>query len=718
MRLPIGVLGWTLLGLSFASLALVLWLASSEARFDASARTTREADSSSADARDGNAELAHSLPHDDGIAGRDARSSATRRLRGWVLDTSSGRGLAGCGVAFFGDGALAGETASDEAGRFALDVPPLRALRVRVICPYGWIPLNAPRTIEPDAEGEYEEVEIRVRMAGFSALHLQLVDELTREPVPHYLVRVGTRDGSRVDLWSDAGGVLMSEQSHPESTLLLFGYDSRHGDARESNALWYREFAHQPKFADEPPELLPIPVGPTYRLELDAPRDAPLERLAAFVSGFAPSHVGAHSLEWPNVAYVRSQDGLWVRFSPHIFQRERPGFLTLLSADGRWWGESAVSTGIGIDPRTTRVRLERRARILGRAVDRSGAGLANVGVALFGADRAGQFSELGAAKSSGNGLFEFTHLTGGRYVVRAASAQVRAARMELMLSGHEDLEFDFVLDLAAATSLLGVVHAPDTLEHVDSIHVSLRALHGHGEARATTLALASGEGRRRASFEFEAVAPGVYNLEAQAVSGRSDDWQFSASQIVLAPGPSITLELPGAANRRCVTLDATDARTGERVERADFELDERLELRFDRSQLSLFNTCFALSTPAEESLWIAGAPGYAPRVGRLSELPFSSGQARLEVSLERGWGALIEVCEPNLAPAAAVEVFIDGERVGRTDSAGVVVLQRAAAPRSLELRRAGWSVELASQVQLGALLRGETRRARVWISPG
>ncbi len=715
MRVPVQHTKWILCALALALLGLVAWLGQSDSSSETVARGPHGGGQRTSDESSRGAELELAATGEDDAPARNLGTGAARALRGRVVEANSGEGLADFAVTVLGAEGFATEVSSDERGRFLLDVPQPTSLRLRVACPYGWITVNAPSTVEPNAQGEYDEIVLRARAAGFAPLRVQLVDERTLEPVPFYLVRVGTRNGSRAEAWSDAQGVLSTDHELGEGTLLLFGYDSRHADAQESKAYWYREFEHHPLAEGATPETLPIPVGPTYRLELDAPREAPLERLAAVLTSTAPSHASAGMLQWSTLAYLRSRDGWWVRFPPRMFLRDRPGVLTLLSADGRWWGEGQVSTRQGIDPRMIAVRLERRAKVQGRTVDRSGESLANVHVALFGVDRSGEFRELERGRSSGNGLFEFTYLRSGRYVARAASPQTAAAQHEFTLSGQEDVEFEIVLDRVGSASIRGAVIAPDELGEIEAVNVTLRSAQGGGGVLETTAALSPGSRPRRFEFAFEDVSSGVYSVSASPIAQHPLD-ALTAQAQVLAPGPELTLELPRESEVRCVDLRAVDAKTGARLAGAQLDFVNHEMFSAPSKTSGKYIRCVAASPRDSDVVWVVTDDGYAPRFGALSELTFVNGEAQLELALERGWGARIEVLETDLTPAAGVDVLIDGERAARTDASGACVLQRATAPRSLELRRPGWRVELASQVTLRELARGESGFARLWIA--
>ena len=71
----------------------------------------------------------------------------------------------------------------------------------------------------------------------------------------------------------------------------------------------------------------------------------------------------------------------------------------------------------------------------------------------------------------------------------------------------------------------------------------------------------------------------------------------------------------------------------------------------------------------------------------------SEGATRVaEVRLEPGWGKRFVVTHDGNEPLPGVEVRIDGESAGRTDSTGSLFVERAAKPARLEFVLEGWHV--------------------------
>jgi hypothetical protein len=205
-------------------------------------------------------------PHDVDGGEQPEPRAATRvgAIECRVLREGTREPLAGFTIAMRAGGELVAERQSDARGACSLPRPAESGAVVRVEAPYGWIVLDPIRALEPAAEAP-ARLEFLARPSGFARWRARLVDELTLEPVPRYMLHLGTRDGQREELTSDGEGAIESEREYPESTLLVWGYDVIEPDPTpdEQRPEFYREVEH-PVAAGEAAELeLAIPVGPT-----------------------------------------------------------------------------------------------------------------------------------------------------------------------------------------------------------------------------------------------------------------------------------------------------------------------------------------------------------------------------------------------------------------------------------------------------------------------
>lgn len=690
----------------------VLWLALKERgpRADGAAAESSGASSLSFEQPDELEHVAEDAPAR--AAERHERDQSLSVLSGRVLDANSRAPLAEFGVVASAGGAVLDETASDARGRFTFATGDADELVLRVLAPYGWFVIDAPRTVRRNARGGFDDVQFLARPAGVAPLRLRLVDERTGENVPHYFLRIGLAEGARSPAWSNSEGVVVSEHSFHEGPVLLFGYDIVHPDlaTTDSEPHWYREHHHAPREGDSEVVELSIPVGPTYLLELDAPAAAPRERLLARVGWQGFTLPDLDVARGAGAAVVRPGAQPWVRFPPSAYPRAIPGVLTLFSSDGRWRGEAPVSTRIGIHPGTIAVRLERCATILGRAVDPTGAALPATEVELYAFDNDGGLVRVAAQRAGGNGLFEFPLLAGGRYWVRGTTTNARPAERELRLAAGEDLEFDLVLHPRPADAAIRgrVVVAGE----LGAQQVGLVLRSGAAQIESQLELSSAGD----AEFAFEALAAGAYELTASVYSS-DNDLELIQLRSVRAPTSDVRLHFNSQEARLAIQLRARDAQSG----------DDIFAKVHVSPQCSVFDFSVEISASSAQphyqflpiddadATWRVECRGYAPAWGPLSELNFVHGLAVLDVELTPGWGVLLEVFGPDATPLPQVEVLADGKRVATTDALGRARVALGAKPARLELRRAGWRTELASAAALTSSL-DYGGALRVWMT--
>lgn len=643
---------------------------------------------------------------------RHERDQSLSVLSGRVLDANSRAPLAEFGVVASAGGAVLDETASDARGRFTFATGDADELVLRVLAPYGWFVVDAPRSVRRNARGGFDDVVFLARPSGVAPLRLRLVDEQTGENVPHYFLRIGLPDGARSPAWSNAEGVVVSEHALREGTVLLFGYDIVHPDlaTTDSEPHWYREHHHAPRDGSSDVVELRIPVGPTYLLELDAPAAAPRERLLARVGWRAFTFPNLESARAAGAAVVRTGAQPWVRFPPSVYPHATRGVLTLFSSDGRWRGEAPVSTRLGVHPGTIAVSLERCATILGRAVDPAGAALPATEVELFALDNDGGLLRVAGQRAGGNGLFEFPLLAGGRYWVRGTTTNARPAERELQLAAGEDLEFDLVLHPRPADA--AICGRVVTARELSARRVEL-VLHAGSANFESKLELSDGG---EADFAFEALAAGDYELTAQVYTDK-ENFELTQRRTVSAPTSDVLFTFSAPDTRLAIQLRARDRQTGESVV-ANIDVTPRCDvfgLSVDVSASSAQPDFVFLPIDGADALWRVECFGYAPEWGPLSELNFVQGLAVLEVDLTPGWGVLLEVFGAGQTPLPQVEVLADGKRVATTDALGRARVSLAKKPTRLELRRAGWRTELASAAALTSSL-DYGGALRVWMT--
>lgn len=648
---------------------------------------------------------------------RSAEAGVATALAGRVLHATTGEPLAGFEVvARSGRDWLAADE-SDERGRFALRDVTFDRVSLSVTTPYGWAALDTPRKVARDERGEFPRVEILARESGFAPFRARLTNAETGERVPHYLVRIGTQQGSRESAWSDAEGLMLSEQKYPEGALMLFGYDivPPNTTGGEAKPHWYREVRHVPVDGEAAELDLAIAVGPTYHLDLDAPEDArrsPLFAAMARSGPFLPAPVRADSV---SQSPLRWNDGCWVRFAPQmrIFGAGRNA-LAVASLDGRWYGEGTISTHRGIAPERVPITLLRRARLLGRAVDERGEGVARAHVTIYrrqGAD----WRSLSTAETAANGLFDFPFAPAGTYLARGVSMGNEPAEAIFEAADGIDAEFELLMRrVSALGEVSGVITAPEEVELEDAF-VVLSSVRVSGRTQTQTPKFERSGGRQRAEFRFVDVPVDDYELRVSAygdvaLSVRPESLEFTA------PREHISIEIERTSNPDCFSVRARDARTDKVLDWATLEVLAK-GIESESSRLRVENTMCVTDARRAAAEWIVWREGYVPVRGLVSQLPFSGDRAEISVALQPGWGAELEVLGPGFTPLEGAQVWIDGKPAGTADARGRLSLAREAAPGAFDLRYRDWRVELDSQPPLEDLRAGAAAYSRLWMRP-
>ncbi|MEQ1891879.1 MAG: carboxypeptidase-like regulatory domain-containing protein, partial [Planctomycetota bacterium] len=196
-------------------------------------------------------------------------------------------------------------------------------------------------------------------------------------------------------------------------------------------------------------------------------------------------------------------------------------------------------------------------------------------------------------------------------------------------------------------------------------------------------------GDYEAAFSFEDVPVGRYELRLDPLDNR----RWSALTLeVSAPATGVDFWCEDEAATFELAFRVLAARTDAPLESpwtivwmGDPAADRRLDTNWESGTY--------LGVPEGVPMrWLVSAPDCRPVWG--DETAFTSeGATRVaEVRLEPGWGQRFVVTHGGKEPLPGVEVRIDGESAGRTDSNGVLFVERDAKPATLEFVLEGWHV--------------------------
>lgn len=312
---------------------------------------------------------------------------------------------------------------------------------------------------------------------------------------------------------------------------------------------------------------------------------------------------------------------------------------------------------------------------------------------------------LARAESGRDGRFDARFATTGACTLQVAApagwrpASVPSELSRAVLAGERALELAF---LAGETEIAGEIRgvlqsergawSAETLPKpgavlLDLVSVSDPFFSMRGELEHGVDA----HGTPTVEFVFRAVPRGEYELTLSALDGFR--WH---PQSLRATPPAAGLAFLRYDKEPSLPLvfHVFDART--RAPITDFQV-RRLALTPSRDNGVFLHTGpIELGTfPAQGAFqWSLWADGHAAAFGDETSFVEQDGARVAEVLLEPGWSTKVLVLarDPTARPLANSEVWLDGERAGRTNADGMVVVRAKERPKTLDVRADGFTV--------------------------
>jgi hypothetical protein len=220
--------------------------------------------------------------------------------------------------------------------------------------------------------------------------------------------------------------------------------------------------------------------------------------------------------------------------------------------------------------------------------------------------------------------------------------------------------------------------------------VTFELVDGATHERIETIGRTEGD---RVVFAFDDVPAGTWTLRAHCPGV----WRWEPPSVsVMPPAAGLVLEPAriDPANVRAIKFRAFDARTGERVDHFEVELacDGAQGVRARR--ITGFGNLVFPAVPLDAPLEFAlAAEGYRPARGGRQDLQRDGEIDLVSVQLVRGWQR--DVVVRDVASSAAIpgaRVLVDGVLAGITDESGILLLERASAPRRVQVEHEGWEL--------------------------
>ncbi len=239
---------------------------------------------------------------------------------------------------------------------------------------------------------------------------------------------------------------------------------------------------------------------------------SPLARTLVQIEPIAGTPGGSHSVragERGAFEFSGLAPGGW------ILRASRPGYLPLENGQRRWNSAGLPLVLTGDDAPFVALRLQRTAAVEGTVRDPNEIGIAGFDVAAW---RAGQPAEVVArGKSDDRGVYRLQGLTPGVYFVRSGA--------------HVEDELQFIPTFASSTVPMENARPVEVFADEEVHGFDVRPLQGKlfrlsgmvtglpPEVTDVTVTLASETGREKKkglNFQFAALAPGEYELYAEA----------------------------------------------------------------------------------------------------------------------------------------------------------------------------------------------------------
>jgi len=521
-------------------------------------------------------------------------------------------------------------------------------------------------------------------------------------------------------LTTDAGGRATIEARWFEAQFHL----RLQGDHESSFEYGERELGPADRPADGEPLVLTCASGPGYTLLFDAPAP-PVEELRACLSaGTEPPVDPLH--------FVRlHRDGarVWTRFPRSLADArlgDGPWTLSVLSVDGLWRAHGPVATIIGEQREPVRLASEL-------------CGALTVELECDDAPEANDFA-LGVERLVEGKPPEpwhawlhpwqserfFGHLVPGEYEVWASSPVHETARQRVRVAAGASEVVRLALVPRAGVAALRVVITSETgTLDLAPLGAMAREL-ATGAWKNTNYSEELHPTRLELLFEgltdteYEVTLDGLVTFGAlDFAPGRSQIARPSQGELVFT---ALDAHAPPRRKGRVRVLSDAGEPLREATLLTYFDGWSRGSSDTDAEGVAHLEP---LSAGVRFDL-VVWADGFRPRVLRELALPFEGDE--LEVRLEPGWGAWIDVVAPSTEPpsappfhpanAAGARVLVDGEPAGVLDERGHLLLERDAAPRSIEILYPGHHVAAgALDLATGAPPRRGYGVLRVELAP-
>lgn len=532
-----------------------------------------------------------------------------------------------------------------------------------------------------------------------------LIDAASEEVLPDCLLEIPLGDGTVEELTTGPEGEFESRHEFAAGPVTLNIRDYRGNQVAMSigGNVAFSSSGQWPTTVDWDPTRAPVhvhvPIGAGYHLALTAPTEARGLTWSATVQSVPSEMSDEGTYAWTLEAPVRGGSSPWVRFFSRFGESHPsvgPWILKLRSSDGWWWARVDVPPTIGIRTQPIAVEVHRAACLQVDVLDQEHARPSQSWLDLVSAhdalDGARSVRVVGDERSG----IVVPNLAPGTYRIRAGAGGCATASAVVELRSGETLHHEMLLAPTPWDAYVEGVLQTSCDPPPQSDQIQLRDPEtGESFYDSTESEWVQADGKWQRTFRIGPMPCERYDLIACR-----EYWLWTVSpRAIKAPARGLTITLERREPARALVIRPIDASTGEKLEVATCIAAVDGGLPFYCASLSVghhITSAISLRAPIDASIqWCVRAEGCVPVWGTEKDFASSRDGDIADALLHRGWGAHLRVVDSESdgdAPLGGVAILLDGEVAGTTGADGRIELLRAESPRSMEVRREGWSL--------------------------
>jgi len=608
------------------------------------------------------------------LAAEERSEVAAPVIRGRVVEAESRLPRTGIELQLKSRSELLATTVSDAAGRFELPFSNASRLAVELVEPEGWQAVLRRHGIS-GSQPPTEELVFELRRVPGVVFHGRAIDEASRDPLPYLNLELGSF-GQSEPVESDGEGLFTTKQPYKAGSIEVALVTAAGGGWLNSEHTI--KFDGSSRIVD-----VPIPIGPTYKLDIAPPLGYALEDLRAFLPERSESSPWSLSLHARDGETVHPASPPWVRFlsfDPDI--RSELGTLWVCTTDSRWLGSCKVPLRSSGPHQIVLVPCGSLEISITQAHDQRQ--LEVVAELRF----TGETESWGARGGiGGTGSLRFDLVPPGDYLLSVKSNRTEPLERSVRVAAGEPTVVDVALQpLPHGGTIRGFARSESGRFRING-SVGLRPMGQHSDTFGTEVLWTEEGGKFVGHFAFDDVPVGEYELSARMFG--HFPWRASPST-VSPPATDVELLCLDGAGGIHLEVEAYDASTNEPLTEISVSFDTSSEGRFwhrrggsNRIDLGRFPRDFSID-------WEATCNGYIAVAGNLSTFQPTGTKdgeplLRARVELQPGWGGRVLACTETERIEGAV-VLCDDIEIGRTNERGELDIVLPARPKRFEVR--------------------------------